>query len=101
MNMLPPARPGVSSCSIRWRTRAARPGLSDRISTLFERASATTITRCCASAVPPAAGSARSFVIVGTMSIADAWRTGTTIGSPPGGWSSEAITFSSRFRLSA
>ena len=28
--MLPPGRPGVSSCSISWRIRATRPGLSAR-----------------------------------------------------------------------
>ena len=49
MNMLPPGRPGVSSCSISAFTRAARAGLSERIMTLFERGSATRVTRCCAS----------------------------------------------------
>ena len=51
---------------------ASSRGDARTASTLFERASATTVTRCCASGAPGAAGSDRSFVIVGTRSIADA-----------------------------
>ena len=99
MKMLPPGRPGVSSCSISERTRAARDGLSLRISTLFERGSARITVRCCASGA--VAGSAVSRVSIGTRSIADALRSGTTSGSPAGGWSSDAMIRSIRFRLSA
>ena len=56
MNMLPPGRPGVSSCSISCRTRASRPGLSARTRTLFERGSAMIVTRCWASIGPGPGG---------------------------------------------
>ena len=85
MNMLPPGRPGVSSCSISCRTRASRPGLSARTSTLFERASAMIVTRCWASIGPGpgCAGSASSRFSSATTSSADAFRSGTRIGSAP------------------
>ena len=88
MNMLPPGRPGVSSCSISAFTRAARAGLSERIITLFERGSATSVTRCCTSpgGAPCVADSAPSNrLIIGTRSSADAYFNVTTIGSPAGG----------------
>ncbi len=86
MNMLPPGRPGVSSCSISWRTRASRPGLSARTSTLFERGSAMIVTRCCASIGPwpVAPGSASRRLSSATTSSADAFLSGTRIGSAPG-----------------
>ncbi len=104
MNMLPPARPGVSSCSINWRTRARRPGLSARTRTLFERASAMIVTRCWASgapAAPAATWSASSRLSSDTTSSADAFLSGTRIGSAPGAWSSDAMIRSMRLRLSA
>jgi hypothetical protein len=103
MYMLPPGRPGVSSCSISCRTRASRPGLSARTSTLFERASASTVTRCWASIGPAAAaGSESSRLSSATRSIADALRSGTRIGSAPAdAWSSDAMIRSMRRRLSA
>ena len=88
MNMLPPARPGVSSSPISCRTRATRPGLSARTRMLFERGSAMTVTRCCASgapAAPTAPGSASSRFRSETMSSADAFLRGTRIGSRAGG----------------
>jgi hypothetical protein len=103
MNMLPPGRPGVSSCSINWRTRASRPGLSARTSTLFERESAMIVTRCWASSGPgpPAAGSDMRRFKSATTSSADAFRSGTSMGSAPGAWSSDAMIRSIRRRLSA
>ena len=103
MNMLPPARPGVSNCSMSCRTRARRPGLSARTSTLFERGSAMIITRCWASIgpAPAAPGSASSRFSNVTMSSADALRSGTRIGSAPGAWSSDAMIRSIRLTLSA
>ncbi len=102
--MLPPARDGVSSCSISALMRAARPGFSERSSTLFERGSATIITRCCASpGCPPcvAVSAPTSRFNIGTRSIADAFLSVTMIGSPEGAWSSDAMILSMRRRLSA
>ncbi len=103
MKMLPPLRPALSSCSISARVRARRAGLSARTSTLLERGSATTDTRCCGSAAAPGAlpESASSRLSTCTRSIADALRRGTMIGSPAGGTSSEAMIRSMRCRLSA
>jgi hypothetical protein len=107
MNMLPPGRPGVSSCSIRAFTRAARAELSERSMTLLLRGSATMVTRCCtseawpaaAAAVPASAPSRR--LTSGTRSSAEAYLSVTIIGSPAGAWSSDATIFSMRRRFSA
>ncbi len=104
MNMFPPGRPGVSSCSISAFTRAARGALSERSITLFERGSATSVTRCCASgpAAPCVAVSAPSSRLTrGTRSSAEAYLSVTIIGSPAGARSSDAMIFSIRRRFSA
>ena len=105
MNMLPPGRPGVSRSAISAFTRASRAGFSARSRMLFERGSAMIVTRCCASAgTPPGAAapcSPTSLISIVTRSMAEAYRSGTSTGSPAGGWSSEAMMRSMRFRLSA
>ena len=92
MNMLPPGRPGVSSCSISAFTRAARAEFSERSITLLLRGSATMVTRCVS---PPCAAAAAAATVLasapssrctsGTRSSADAYFNVTIIGSPAGG----------------
>ena len=104
MNRLPPARPGVSSCSIRLRTRAARPALSLRTRIALLRGSGTSVTRCCGSAcVPPPCpdGSASRRITSPATSMADACFTGTSSGSLRSGTSSDVMIRSIRLRLSA
>ena len=103
MNRLPPGRPGVSSCSISDRARAARPALSLFTTMLLLRASATSITRCDGSAGTPAADGASvvTRVTIAAMSSAEACFTGTTTVSALEGWSSEATMRSMRRRLDA
>jgi len=102
MKTLPPARCGVSSCSINCRARTARAGFSERTSTLFERGSATSETRSRRSGAPGCPPpSPCSLFSIATMSSADAYLTGTIRGSPNGGWSSDATIRRMRFTLSA
>ena len=106
MNMLPPGRPGVSSCSISAFTRAARAELSERSITLLLRGSATMRDALLRLARLPrgggrAASAPSSRLTSGTRSSAEAYFSVTIIGSPHGGWSSDATIFSMRRRFSA
>ena len=105
MNTLPPARAGVSSCSINCRTRAlarrivganqdaVRARIGDEHDPLLRfglRAGLSGVSRSVSSRLTSA-----------TTSSAEAFFTGTSIGSPAGGWSSDATIRSIRRRLSA
>ena len=87
------------------RANRARPDCPSASSTLFERGSATSETRCRdvgATRLRAAASALQALFSIATMSSADAYLTGhDRAARPAGGWSSDAMIRSMRRRLSA
>ena len=104
MNMLPPARPGVSSCSISaLHARGARRVVGAHQHAVGARVGDQrhALRRVRRARRPASRFRRTSRLTSATMSSADAFFSVTSSGSPAGAWSSDAMIRSMRRRLSA